>query len=237
MRRAAGKAAAAIATGAVIAALGLTGAWAAAQQPKPQTMPFLTFPLDSKTEFTLINAVSFGDGVIYTGAKCPGQGCPPEQTLRNYDYSYRVKAGSKARAMADGEVAYVISQPNASVIWILHPGQDIVTAYAKLSSVSVQRQERVTRGQTIGATSQTFEFSAQAVNYGPKDAYERKDHNDTGSLWLNTKGAGGTSLPNCPVHAGDEHEPNADCIRWTNPRQPGSPESVLPRLHLPGILN
>lgn len=223
--------AAGLAAGATIMALGLTGPWAAAQQAKPQTMPFLTFPLDRTTAFTLTNAVSFGDGVIYTGANCPGQGCPPEQTLRNYDYWYRVQAGSKARAMADGEVAYVISQPGyEAIIWLWHKEQNTVTSYAGLSSALVRAPQKVTRGQTIGITSEKFQISAYYINDTTRDLYARKDSRNTGSLWLNANGTA-----NCPVHAGDENNPSAGCIGWTNPAQPGSQELVLPKAYLPAL--
>ena len=60
-------------------------------------------------------------------------------------------AGSSVVAADDGEVAMMSrSQDNTAILLIRHPEQ-LFTVYKNITNVSVEKGQRVRRGQTIGA--------------------------------------------------------------------------------------
>src|SRR5436305_4746367 len=80
----------------------------------------------------------------------------------NRGVDYATVPGTQVKAAADGEVVFAGQVGGALHVVVLH-GDGIRTSYSFLSSIRVQRGDRVTQGQVVGTTGpQPFHFGARA---------------------------------------------------------------------------
>src|SRR5437588_4187991 len=89
---------------------------------------------------------------------------PPSSTYGpgNRGVDYATVPGTQVKAAADGEVVFAGQVGGALHVVVLH-GDGIRTSYSFLSSIRVQRGDRVTQGQVVGTTGpQPFHFGARA---------------------------------------------------------------------------
>src|SRR5438105_14819433 len=89
---------------------------------------------------------------------------PPAQAYGpgNRGLDYATAPGTEVRAAADGEVVFAGQVGGTLHVVVLHP-DGIRTSYSFLSSIRVQRGDKVRQAQVIGSTSsQQFHFGARA---------------------------------------------------------------------------
>jgi len=80
----------------------------------------------------------------------------------NRGVDYATAPGTEVKAAADGEVVFAGQVGGALHVVVLH-GDGIRTSYSFLSSIRVQRGDRVIQGQVLGTTGpQPFHFGARA---------------------------------------------------------------------------
>ena len=80
----------------------------------------------------------------------------------NRGIDYATAPGTEVKASADGEVVFAGQVGGTLHVVVLH-GDGIRTSYSFLSSVRVQRGDKVHQGQVVGATgTQPFHFGARA---------------------------------------------------------------------------
>jgi len=63
-------------------------------------------------------------------------------------------AGAPVRAAADGEVAAITQNTDQIPILIIRHGDGLLTVYANVQDIAVDRGDRVGRGQTVAAVGQ-----------------------------------------------------------------------------------
>src|SRR3954451_21578241 len=88
---------------------------------------------------------------------------PPSSTYGpgNRGIDYATAPGADVKAAADGEVVFAGQVGGTLHVVVLH-GDGIRTSYSFLSSVRVQRGDKVRQGQVLGTTSaQPFHFGAR----------------------------------------------------------------------------
>lgn len=98
---------------------------------------------------------------------------------RNDGVDFAAPAGAAVRAAADGQVALVSeSLGGLGTIVLIRHANDILTVYGRVEGVSVQKGDRVSRGQSIGVvapasggadTSMHFEVRRGADSVDPAD--------------------------------------------------------------------
>src|SRR4051794_31978160 len=80
----------------------------------------------------------------------------------NRGIEYATAPGTEVKAAADGEVVFAGQVGGTLHVVVLH-GDGIRTSYSFLSSIRVQRGDKVHQGQVVGATgTQPFHFGARA---------------------------------------------------------------------------
>src|SRR2546430_12608760 len=112
---------------------------------------------------------------------------PPAQTYGpgNRGIDYATAPGTDVKAAADGEVVFAGQVGGTLHVVVLH-GDGIRTSYSFLSSIRVQRGDKVHQGQVVGTTgTQPFHFGARAgdayidpallLSTGPPDVHPAPD--------------------------------------------------------------